>query len=223
MLWVERFLLPLLERQMPGTGTRRLCCLQIETIDSLDCLDEAERIRGEGHLCDVVLYREPGAAPQPVPGGVQVIEDLVQLPLESARYDLILSGRFGKMTRDKSLRQPFASELARICKPGGALLATFGNRLCPVDISGNGSLLHGPGSPALLSTGEAQNLFLGQAGFVSAEAIGIYGHFGWSKVSGLGKIVALTLDLFWQWGATPRRPWLYGSPLNPCFMLWIGR
>ncbi len=223
VLWVERFLLPLLQKQMTHANSHQLCCLQIEPIDSLDCLEETKRIRQQGHLCDVALYKDPGATPTSVPNDVQVIDDLTQLPLDSARYDLILCGRFGKMTRDKSLRLPFANELARVCKPRGAFLATFGNRHCPIDLSGNSSLLHGPASPSLLSIREAKNLFLDQSGFSSAQSINLYGHFGWSKVSGIGTIVAKTLDIFWRWCATPQHPWLYASPVNPCFMLWINR
>ena len=223
MLWVERFLLPLLSRKRPGFNRETLHCLQIETIDSLDCLEEAKRIRIAGHQCDVALYRHGSAADAPDPADVQVFDDVERLPLESGKYDVILTGRLGKMAALSGRGQQLAQELARVCKPGGALLATFGNRLCPLDISGNTSILHGPRDAALLTLREAKGLLLEDTQFSAVDSVNVYGHFGWSKVGAAGRIVATGLDVFWRTLATPRNEWIYGSPLNPCFMLWVTR
>lgn len=205
-MWVERFLLPLLEARMPGAG---LSCLKIEPIGDTDARDEAERLNRAGHRCDVVLCDNDF--------------DLTRLPFASNCYDLVLNGCFGRMTPAPILRTGFARELARITKTKGALLLGIGNRICPLDISGNAARLHSPSSPTLLTLREAEGVFVSEAGYTAVQLINLQGNFGWTKATGLSRIIAVLLETYWRYVVTAKRRWLYQSPFNPYLLLWIVR
>jgi SAM-dependent methyltransferase len=214
--WVERFLVPHL-RQHFGTRGSGLACLQIDPDDE----DEAERLRREGHTCDVILsdaarLRELRWVVAPVVG------DPGRLPVADASWDFILTGRLGAIAPDRARRERFARELARICRLGGAFLTAVGNRRCPVDLTGNAPRLHGPASPTLVTLAEAEELF-GRAGFRRVRPLSVAGHFGFRRLRGPARLVGSALDAYWRSCATPGRRRWYTGVLNPVLMLWVER
>jgi len=101
------------------------------------------------------------------------------------------------------------------------MLVLVGNRWCPLDLSRHGPLLHGPWSRTSLAYRECTNLFVRDAGFHAARPISLYHHFAWSRLPAVLRPLGILLDLHWRSLATPDRKWLYSSPLNPIFLLWL--
>ncbi len=217
--WVEQYLRPLLGRLQDSSGKSHLDCLQLEADDE----QEARRLRGRGHTCDIVLFdrqRRRQGSWQPTP---LLAEGLV-LPVESESYDLVFSGYFGRVTASHKNRQALARELARICRPGGAVLLTLGNRLCPVDLSGNApSLLHGWGCEQLVTFREMEQLFLNECGFSSLEPLSLAHMFSWNRLARVPRFVVSGVDGYLRLISGSGRRWLYAGFLSPMFCLWIRR
>ncbi len=200
-----------------GAG-ERLFCLQIEP----DNEEEAIRLRQGGHVCDIVLC-EPDQNTETGWQRPPLIADPMRLPVDSNRYDLVLSGAFGRITGSAERRRAGARELARVCKKGGAVLLTIGNRGCPVDLSGNAPPLHGPWHPALVTLGEMERIFVHEGGFAALAPLSLAGHFSGASLSGAKRIVARCLNRYLQWSSVPGRRYIYAGPLNPMLSLWIER
>jgi SAM-dependent methyltransferase len=197
--WIERFLLPrLLERFGPA---RRLDCLQIG-----EDLAETIRLRELGHHCEMIA-----------------LDSAVKMPVSSASFDLVFTGRFPALARQKQERIELARELFRILRPGGSLLLVFGNRRCPVDLSRNGPLLHGPQAASCLSAAEAQEIFTAAAGFSGIRFLSVNGHFGWNRLPRWLRPLGHFADCYWRFVVTPARRWLYTSFFNPMLILWINK
>lgn len=214
--WVEHYFLPLIDTYAVKRSDARLVCLQIEPDDE----EEAIRIRAEGFVCDTVVYREPragGRAWRQTP----IMAESGRLPLQSQRYDLVFSGAFSRIAPSPERRRALAEELARVCRKGGAVLLTLGNRWCPIDLSCRPPVLHGPWTRDLITLREMERLFVGECGFSKLRPLSLVGHFGWTSLCGTKKLLAPMLERYLRWSATPDRPWRYASPLNPMFSLWI--
>jgi hypothetical protein len=197
--WIERFLLPrLLERFGP---VRRLDCLQIG-----EDLAETMRLRELGHHCEMTVLNSPLA-----------------IPVSSARFDFAFTGRFPVLARQKVERIEFAKELFRILRPGGSLLLVFGNRWCPLDLSRNGPLLHGPQAVSCLSAAEAKEIFTQGAGFSGIRFLSVNGHFGWNRLPRWLRPLGHFADCYWRFVVTPARQWIYTSFCNPTLILWINK
>jgi SAM-dependent methyltransferase len=197
--WIDRFLVPrLLERFEPG---RRLHCLQIG-----EDFTETRRLRELGHHCEMIAL---GSA--------------VKVPVSSGSFDLVFTGRFPVFARQKQERIELARELFRILRPGGSLLLVFGNRLCPLDLSRNGPLLHGPQTTSCLSAAESQEIFMEAAGFSEIRFLGVDGHFGWNRLPRWLRPLGHFADGYWRFVVTPARRRLYTSFFNPTLILWINK
>jgi hypothetical protein len=196
--WVDRFLRPLLAQHFPPG--RSLACLQVSPEDP----SEAIRLRELGHRCEMT---EPGARHT--------------LAMAEGSCDFVFTGRFAQRAPDRAARLTLAREFFRVLREGGALLVLVGNRWCPLDLSRNGPLLHGPWTRTALSYGQCVALFVGEAGFAAARPLGLSGHFGWASLPRVLRPLGWLLDRHWQWLATPDRRWLYAGPLNPALLLWL--
>jgi len=198
--WIDGYLLPHLQRRFPGA--ERLACLQLAPDDAT----EAERLRELGHTCEMV--------------------DITEKPLlaaADASYDFIFTGRFPLLARDFETRVLLAGELFRVLRKGGSLLLALGNRFCPLDLSRNGGLIHGPRATTCLSLSEANEILVKQARFTALVPLQVAGHFGWNSLPAPIRPLGRVLDFFWRHVTTPSRRWLYGSPLNPTLLLWLNK
>lgn len=198
--WVERFLLPRLESRF--SSDNGISCLQIAPDDET----EAQRLRVSGHSCDISGPRET-----------------LTLPFPDSSYDFIFTGRFPVLALDDETRISFAKELYRVLRRGGSLLLVLGNRTCPVDLTRNGPLVHGPHAQRTLSFQEARDVLVRNAGFTSVAPQSIFRHFGWGSLPASARWLGGALDAYWRLIVTPERLWLYTSPLNPTLILWLNK
>lgn len=214
--WVEQYLFAALRARHRSHGRDPLRFLQVEPDDEY----EAARIRRDGHLCDVLVWGSTAvqrrAWTQPPLQGTPA-----ETNLESGAYDLITYGRLGRFATSPSVRRVVAAELARLCRPGGALLLVVGNRRSPVDLTGNASRLHGWDCSSLPSLRDVEAAFVGEGRFSAMHPMPIAGHFGWRRLGAAARPVGTLLETYFKLVANPRRRWLYGSPLNPVLILWL--
>ena len=116
-----------------------------------------------------------------------------------------------------------ARELYRVLRPGGALLLVIGNRLCPVDLTRNGPLLHLSGARQCLRLSEVLTIFITQAGFENLKPLNLCGHYGWNQLPRSLRWAGKVIEAYWRWLAVPSRNWFYFGPLNPTLALWLNR
>ncbi|MHA3771306.1 class I SAM-dependent methyltransferase [Verrucomicrobiota bacterium sgz303538] len=198
--WVTRFLLPHLQRRFPDR--QAISCLQIAPDDPT----EAEQLRRYGYSCEMV---DPG--------------EHRTLSFPESSFDFVFTGRFPVLASDAESRVAFAKELHRVLKKGGSLLLVFGNQSCPIDLTRNGSLLHGLKSRHCLSLHTAEQLLIQEGEFTSIQPLNIDGHFGWGSLPAPLHPFGKFLDFHWRFLATPARRWLYSSALNPTLILWLNK
>jgi SAM-dependent methyltransferase len=198
--WVDRFLVPRLRSRF--VGNKRISCLQIAPDDDT----EAQRLRELGHSCATTHSNE-----------------LPALPFLDSSHDFIFTGRFTVLARERDARIAFAKELHRVLRPGGSLLLVLGNRRCVIDLTKNGALIHGPGSKCTLSFGESHEILVQKAEFNSLTPLNVSSHFGWNSIPVFARWMGGVLDAYWRFLATPERRWIYTSPLNPTFVLWLNK
>lgn len=194
--WIRRFLQPHLAQWFPEN--RPLSCLQISPDDST----EAEELQRIGHRC-VMIERT----------------DTLPLSFHSETFDLVFTGRFPVLAKDLAERFALAKELYRVLRIGGSLVVVVGNRLCPLDLSRNGPLLHGRSSASCLSLLDVEDIFITKAKFLCIQPLSVCQHFGWNSISRLIRPLGTGLDLYWRWVATPQRKSVYFSGLNPTLIL----
>jgi len=217
--WVERYLHPLLGRLRTSPATARLNLLQLDPDDE----SEAVRLRKDGYLCDSMVFDAARLRERPWEQAPVLAQGLT-LPAESGRYDLVMTGRFGRLAANEADRRTLAGELARVCRPGGAVLLSIGNRRCPLDLSGNApSRLHGWKCRRLVTLRELERLFVEQCGFASLECLSVAGMFGGNRLRRLPRWVGTTIEGYLRQVSAPRRRWLYGSFLSPMLCVWIRR
>jgi SAM-dependent methyltransferase len=144
------------------------------------------------------------------------------LPFPDASFDLVFSSAFGRLAQSSTQRDGLAKELARVLRPGGAALLAIGNRWCPIDMQDRAAFVHGPWHPEKAGLRELEKHLL-SAGFKGVERLSLKGHFGWARVPKLLRPVVLMISATLAWTSHPRRRWIYASPLNTMFMLWISR
>src|SRR4030095_33725 len=168
--WVERYLLPLFARYFSDRSA--VSCLQMAPDDPT----ESERLREAGHAC---VVESPKAGQK--------------LMYPDATFDFAFTGRFPVLARDHHARVALAKELNRVLGNRGALLLAVGNRLCPLDLTRNGSLIHGPFDPSCLSLLEAEGILISEAGFKRVELLDVNGHFGWGSLPAFIRPLGRTL------------------------------
>jgi SAM-dependent methyltransferase len=171
--WLERFLLPLLDDLLAGVengSVRR--CLQLQP----DNEEEAHHLRAKGWICDL-LVEEGTDLPRHDGMPTLLRQNLEELALPDAFYDLIFSGHLGPLLKDSRSRARRIGELARVCKPGGGILAVFGNRLCPLDLTHSAPILHGPGASSLATMTSLRRDFVESGAFSSLRPLSRA--FGW--------------------------------------------
>jgi hypothetical protein len=216
--WVEEYLLPRIAQQRGKSLMLELVILQVDPDDE----SEAERLRQEGHTCDVVLT-DPGPWRRTTWQKAPVYANAAALPFDAGRYHLVISGKFGRLAKNVDERCSVAREWARVLQPNGAVLLTIGNRASPLDLSGHACLMHTPWCHALVTLLDIERMFIGQAGFRAVQRLSLSGHFGWTSCSGALKFIARGLEAYLAWSSYPSRRWIYEGPLNPMLSLWITR
>lgn len=198
--WVHGYFLPNLQKL--GISGRPLNVLSLWPDDA----SEAEELQRLGHTCELAEI-SPG---QPSPWA----ED---------EFDIIMTGRLPKFAVAQDERCRIVQMLHSAIRPRGGILLAIGNRLCPLDLSRNAPLLHGPFNRNCMSWREVQQLFLGPSGpFKAVECLPVQGHFGWHRMGSL-KLLGQFCEAYWKHVLTPRRRFLYFSPLSPIFILWISK
>jgi hypothetical protein len=196
--WVNSYFLPNLRSL--GVADRPLRILSLWPDDA----SEAEELRRLGHACE--LAEIPPNRPS---------------PWSDHTFDIAMTGRLPKFAVSTSHRRRTVQIIYSALRPGGGLLVAIGNRLCPVDLSRNAPLLHGPFNRHCLSWREVERLFLSPLGpFQAVQLLPVEGHFGWHRLGSLN-FLGLLLEACWKSVVTPRRLFIYTSPINPIFMLWI--
>ena len=198
--WVRRFLQPLLAQHFPSDQV--LSCLQVAAPDTT----EAEQLRALGHRCELLD-----------------ISDSLKLEVPDSSYDFAFTGRFPILAAEHRARVTLARELQRVLRRGGALLLVLGNRLCPLDLTRNGPILHFPGARYCLSVGEARAIFMKETGFQSLRPLSACRHFGWNQLPRSLRWAGRLMDAYWCRVATPSKNLIYFSPLNPTLILWFNK
>jgi hypothetical protein len=198
--WVHGYFMPNLRRL--GMADRPLRILSLWPDDA----SEAEELQRLGHLCELAEIKPDRPSPW--------TEDT---------FDVVMTGRLPKITVSATDRRWAVQIIHAALRPGGGLLVAVGNRLCPVDLSRNAPLLHGPFNRNCMSWREVERLFLQPSGpFNAVQPLPVDGHFGWHRL-GRVNFLGFLLEAYWKHVVTPSRRCLYTSPLNPIFMLWISK
>ena len=120
-------------------------------------------------------------------------------------------------------RRRAVQELGRVVRPGGYMLLSSPNRLCPLDLfHRNGLPSHRPrvhrlSEPFLLSYGDYRKLLTEQAGCASTRLLPVSNYWGFFSSSkyGLGRLVQIPVRLYFAIISWPPLRWLLPSPFNP--------
>jgi SAM-dependent methyltransferase len=203
--WVERWLLPRLAGGPPRD------CVKLGPAGQGDAAAaaEAQHLAAAGHPCRLVLVPADAAPP-------------LRLDAPDGAADLVLCGGFAALAAVAG-RAALVAECARILRPGGHLLLHVGNRIAPVDLSGNAPLLHGPGAAGLMTLAEAEHAFVAAGPFARLTPLSAAGYQGWSRLPRAARPLGAAMDALWRHVLTPGRRRLYASALNPSLVLWIER
>lgn len=214
---MERFLLPVVADRLEGDPrTTPHRCLQMAPANE----EEAAHLRALGWTCDVVVppEREEG---QPAWQQAPLCQPLHELDPPNAPYDLVLTGALGLVLGDETTRRSSIDRLGRACRPGGGLLVVTGNRRCPLDLTGNAALLHGPRVATLPTMASLHRDFVADGPFSSLHPFPVRGHFGSTGSGVLMRVLRGLLDWNWRHFAVPRHPRTYAGPFNPTLVVWI--
>lgn len=198
--WVDRYFLPLLRERLPLDRGQSIHCLQIAPDDD----DEAQRLREHGLVCDIVPASQSWS-----------------LPSREADYDVVFTGAFGRIANSRNKRLDLAAGMARLCRTGGGVFLTVGNRRCPLDLSGATPRFHLWMDPAAASLTELRSIFLRDGQFASLSPLSLNGMFGWSSRWAALSLVTRCVAGYLNWSSRPSFPRLYASPLNPLLSVWI--
>jgi SAM-dependent methyltransferase len=186
---------PLLESHFAQRSTSGLACLHLAAPDD----DECAALRERGHKA--IAVPADGAATGE------------RLPYAEESFDFIFTNAFGVFANTPDERRSYAQYLRGLLRPGGALLMSIGNRLCPID------LCRAPGRKATLA--ELEDAFGGS--WSQVRLLSANGYFGWSKIPKPFRPLLFLAKSYVRWATEPSRRRLYGSPLNSFFVLWIVR
>jgi SAM-dependent methyltransferase len=165
------------------------------------------------------------------------------LPFDTASFDVILMGcvlpHIG-VGDDTYVAQPgyqeerelAAKEMIRVTQPGGMMLVTSPNRLCPVDffhradVAKHTPRFHSPSESFLLSLGDYSKLLQVGSECSSIEVLPLRGYWGFYSSSTylLGRILQIPVRFYFNhlmsWRITK---WLRSTGLNPWLILLVRR
>lgn len=199
---------PLLKSHFGGRSSGQLVCLHLAAPDE----DESAALRERGHRA-VSVPAETEFSTNGRWSNSTVIASGRQLPFARESFDFIFTNAFGVFTTTANERRSFARQLGTVVRPGGALLLSVGNRRCPID------LCRAPGAKASLR--ELEDAF--SESWNHVRLLSADGYFGWSKIPRPLRPLLRLAKSYLAWATNPDRPWLYASPLNSFFVLWVVR
>ena len=214
--WVQRFLAPLLAVHF---AHRRggLHCLQIWADDD----DEAATLRAQGHHC--VVFMPQAADCDAIDWYAVPVRSTwpPALPFADASFDLVFTSAFPRLAQTATLRAALADDLARVLRPGGAMLLYVGNRYCPFDLHDRHAFVHGPWHREKASLVEVEQAFAGTA--LRLQRLSLAGLFGWRRVPTALQWLARSLEAYISLVSAPQRRWLYQSGFNTGLLFWVVR
>jgi len=162
------------------------------------------------------------------------------LPFPDGRFDAVTSygviehvGAVGDSVQVHpdvwEARERFAREVARVVRPGGAIVLSTPNKRFPADFfhSTNrfGVRWHSPGEDFSVSFGELRRLFVEGAGCRSIRHLSLHRAFVFrrSREHLWGRVLAPVADVaFRALGTSPMQP-VARSPINPFLMVLVTR
>lgn len=236
----NNYVIPLLRERLGGGETRRLRILSIGCGVGSDV--EALNAAGfEAYGIDAGNRSEFWARrnyPQRY-----FLANAKHLPFESNSFDVILMGcvlpHIG-VGDDTYVAQPgfnaerelAAGEMIRVTKPGGVMLVTSPNRLCPVDFFHRADVavhmprFHSPSEDFLLSVSDYARLLRVGNDCTAIEVLPLKGYWGFysSSTYFLGRLLQLPVRFYFNhlmsWKITK---WLRPTGLNPWLILLVSR
>jgi SAM-dependent methyltransferase len=165
------------------------------------------------------------------------------LPFEDASFDVIMMGcvlphigvgddTYVAQPGHKEERELAANEMIRVTQPGGMMLVTSPNRLCPVDffhradVAKHTPRFHSPNESFLLSVGDYAKLLKIGSQCRSIDVLPLRGYWGFYSSSTylLGRILQMPVRFYFNhlmsWRITK---WLRSTGLNPWLILLVRR
>lgn len=207
--WVDRYLEPRIAAQMAGRTLAGLRILQLAP----DTLEEADRCAELGALVSIGMLSD-GGLDEPARYPLVSIDAYGGIAATDASFDVLVSGRLAELAGGPAAGQHLLAECARVCAPGGGLLATLstGSPLSLAGAAADEASRRGTLTPMALSTC-----------FDELRMLPVDGHFGWRGGGVPRRMVGALLDFCWRHIVTPARPRLYCGPCNPLMLVWATR
>lgn len=184
-------------------------------------------------------YRSGAFSRRPCPERLRA-GDGKDLPFPDGRFDAVTS--FGVIEHIGAIgdsvevhhdvgeqRRAYAAEIARVTRPGGAIVLSTPNKLFPADFfhSPNrfGLRWHGPREPFSVSYGEIERLFVREAGCRSIRHLSLANAFVFrrSRRQLWGKLLVPPARAFMSAMGVPALAPVARSPLNPFLIVHITR
>ena len=227
----ESYLLPLLARlfQARDAGTVRVLSVGCGVGSDVDALAargfDAWGVDPGNRSAAWRLRRDPER---------YVLGNALHLPFPAQSFDMIILGcvipHIGVIgdtyvtTPDYAAKRERAmQELGRVVRPGGYIMLSSPNRLCPLDLFHRNGLrshrprLHAPSESFLLSFGDYRRLLAKEAGCGSVKLLPVRNYWGFFSSSsyGLGRLVQIPVRLYFDLLSWRPIRWILASPFNP--------
>ena len=206
--WVDRYLVPRLSDVIPMRTLDGMRILHLEPDDA----DEADRCTELGAAVTLASLGRTGVLLGALPTITIAGDGAIGAP--DAHFDVVLTGRLGRLAAAVTDPARLIAECARVCRGTGGMLATLST-----------------GSPASLASRACDRarvrgwatISLLEQSFASVRLLPVNGHFGWSSGGRARRVIGAALDAYWRTIASPAHPRIYTSPLNPLMIVWASR
>lgn len=206
--WVDRYLVPRLAEVMPTRTLDGMRILHLEPDDAA----EAHRCCELGAEVTLAALGPTAMASDALPVLTIGADGAIGAP--DARFDVVLTGRLGRIAEAVADPAVCIAECARVCRGTGGMLATLSTG-SPASMAGSAcdrARAHGRITVGAL-----------ERSFASVRMLPVQGHFGWTSGGRARRVIGAVLDAYWRNVASPAHPRIYGSPLNPLMIVWASR